>query len=67
MLNSTLTQYDNVSEEVGVNVRFRWTLTPGTDLFLVYNRGWTHIPDENLRLPPAFDQFVVKFVYTWRP
>ena len=64
---STFTQYDNESEELGTNIRFRWTVTPGTDLFLVYNRGWTHIPDESLHLPPAYDQFVVKFVYTWRP
>ena len=64
---STFTQYDNESEELGTNIRFRWTVTPGTDLLLVYNRGWTHVPDESLRLPPAYDQFVVKFVYTWRP
>jgi hypothetical protein len=67
MTLTTFTQYDNESENLGTNIRFRWTLKPGTDLFLVYNQGWNHIPDESLRLPPAYDQFAIKFVYTLRP
>jgi len=64
---TTFTQYDNDSRDLGTNIRFRWTLRPGTDLFVVYNRGWSHVPGESLRLPPAYDQFTVKFVYTFRP
>ena len=37
---STLAQYDNDSRDLGVNLRFRWTVTPGNDLFLVLNQGY---------------------------
>jgi hypothetical protein len=32
-------QYDNVSNMVGLNTRFRWIIRPGSDLFLVYNHN----------------------------
>lgn len=64
---SAFTQYDNESENLGTNIRFRWTLKPGNDLFVVYNRGWNRMPGESLSLAPAFDQIALKFVYTWRP
>jgi hypothetical protein len=32
-------QYDNVSDEFGVNSRLRWTITLGRDLFVVFNYG----------------------------
>ncbi len=60
-------QYDNVSENFGTNNRFRWTLTPGTDLFIVYNRGWYHLPGDFFSIVPVNDQFTIKFQYTWRP
>ena len=37
---NTIVQYDNVSSEVGLNSRIRWTYRPGSDLFLVANQGW---------------------------
>ncbi len=39
---NTLLQYDNVSRQVGVNSRIRWTWRPGDDLFLVFNQGWDY-------------------------
>ena len=39
-------QYDNVSNEFGMNSRMRWAVQPGSDVFLVFNhnadteRGW---------------------------
>ena len=39
-------QYDNVSNEFGMNSRIRWAVQPGSDFFLVFNhnadteRGW---------------------------
>lgn len=31
-------QWDNVSEELGLNARLRWTVAPGRDLYLVFDR-----------------------------
>ncbi len=33
-------QYDDVTEIVGLNARFRWILRPGSDLYLVYTHNW---------------------------
>jgi hypothetical protein len=44
---STVAQYDSLSDNVGVNARLRWTVQPGTDLFLVFNQGWS-ILDQRL-------------------
>lgn len=36
---STLVQHDNLSRMAGVSTRLRWSIKPGNDLFLVYNRS----------------------------
>ncbi|MFN0178575.1 MAG: DUF5916 domain-containing protein [Gemmatimonadales bacterium] len=36
---STLVQYDNESRSIGSNTRLRWTITPATELFVVYNHN----------------------------
>lgn len=56
-------QYDDVSELVGFYNRFRWTLTPGSDLFLVYTRNWI---DTGSRLEPIESRAAVKINYTHR-
>ena len=56
-------QYDDVSDLVGFYNRFRWTLTPGSDLFLVYTRNWI---DTGTRLVPIESQAAVKLNYTHR-
>jgi hypothetical protein len=33
-------QYDSVSRVLGWQARFRWILTPGNDLYLVYQHNW---------------------------
>ncbi|MGE0703491.1 MAG: DUF5916 domain-containing protein [Vicinamibacterales bacterium] len=33
-------QYDSVSEVLGWQARFRWIITPGSDLYLVYTHNW---------------------------
>lgn len=35
-----LAQYDNLSAELGVNARVRWTVRPGNDVYLVANQGY---------------------------
>lgn len=37
---NNLIQYDNKSQLIGWNSRFRWTLRPGNDLFIVFNNGY---------------------------
>jgi hypothetical protein len=33
-------QYDNESRRAAVNTRVRWTRSPGSDLYIVYNSAW---------------------------
>jgi hypothetical protein len=58
-------QYDSVSDVVGWQMRFRWTVTPGNDLFVIYTHNWLD--------DPIIDRFftqdrraAAKFVYTYR-
>jgi hypothetical protein len=39
---NTLLQYDNVSRQLGVDSRLRWTWRPGNDLFLVFSQLWDY-------------------------
>ena len=43
---NTIAQFDNVSEDLGLNSRLRWTLAPGRDLFLVLNHGINTLADD---------------------
>ena len=65
---SSFIQYDTGSENVGTNTRLRWTIRPGNDLFLVWNRGWQRIvTDPNVSLVPESDLIAVKLRWTFRP
>jgi hypothetical protein len=65
---TSLIQYDNISREIGTNTRFRWTITPGNDLFVVWNHGWKHPVGsrDNWTLKPMDDEFVIKVRWTFR-
>lgn len=58
---SSFIQYDNESDEIGTNSRFRWTFNPRGDFYLVYNH--------NLQAPAGSrwiytsNQFIVKLTY----
>ncbi len=70
LLLSAYAQYDSTSSNLGLNTRLRWTIIPGTDLYVVWNYGWEHPIDEEERwgtLRPVGDQAIVKLRYTWRP
>jgi hypothetical protein len=44
-LNSTVFgQWDNQSRRVTVNARVRWTTSPGSDLYVVWNSAWVDLP-----------------------
>ena len=46
-------QYDDISRQLGWSARLRWQITPGNEIYLVYNRNWERRwdPDQPL-LPP---------------
>ncbi len=67
LILSSFTQYDTDSRQIGVNNRLRWTIRPEADLFVVWNRGWTHaIGDDEARFAPLADQFLVKLRWIFR-
>jgi hypothetical protein len=61
-------QYDSVSQNVGNNLRLRWTLKPGNDLFVVWNRDWKRLylsPSDRGLLPDS-ELVAVKLRWTFR-
>jgi hypothetical protein len=61
---SNLVQYDSDSRELGFQSRLRWRIRPGSDLFVVFNRGWVHEADGVYR--PYFDRGSAKIQHTFR-
>jgi Domain of unknown function (DUF5916)/Carbohydrate family 9 binding domain-like len=61
---SNLVQYDSDSRELGFQSRLRWRVRPGSDLFVVFNRGWAHGEDGVYR--PYFDRGSAKVQHTFR-
>lgn len=59
-------QFDDISEVLGTNTRFRWILTPGTDLFFVYNHNWKENPALDKRFFTIQQGGAMKVVYTYR-
>ena len=58
-------QYDSVSESIGWQIRFRWTVQPGNDLYIVYTHNWSEDPLEE-RFFTQDRRGAAKFVYTYR-
>ncbi len=61
-------QYDTESHNVGANPRLRWTIRPGNDLFVVWNRGWQKLAlrPHDLNLVPQSDLVAIKLRWTFR-
>lgn len=65
---TTFLQYDSVSQSIGNNLRLRWTLSPGNDLFVVWNRGWRRLylsPSDRV-LSSDTELLAVKLRWTFR-
>jgi hypothetical protein len=60
---TTILQFDNVSELLGLYNRFRWILRPGADLFLVHTWNWVQLDN---RFSPLETQGSLKLNYTYR-
>lgn len=59
-------QFDDVSEIMGSNTRFRWIITPGTDIYCVYNHNWLNDPAVNRRLFTIQQGAALKVIYNYR-
>ena len=68
LILSSYLQYDSESRDLGANTRFRWTIKPGNDFFVVWNRGWRRplASEDWYSLHPVNDQLVVKLRWTFR-
>ena len=57
-------QYDNQSEEAGLNSRLRWNPRAGQDFFLVFNKGYERDPSGSFR--STVSELTAKLGYTFR-
>jgi hypothetical protein len=67
-LNATIFgQWDNQSSRASVNSRVRWTITPGSDLYVVWNSNWpTGLGRPIPWTTPSRGGLVAKYVYFFR-
>ena len=68
----TYLQYDSESENIGVNIRFKWRISPGNTVFLVYNKAWERGIDllsgySMQRFLSLRDRGIIKIQLSWRP
>jgi hypothetical protein len=61
----TLMQYDNVSEQLGVNTRLHWIPTAGQEGFVVLNHNLQDVDKDNA-FESSLSELNVKFKYTFR-
>jgi hypothetical protein len=68
LILSSYIQYDSESRDLGANTRFRWTIKPGNDFFLVWNHGWRRplTGEDWYSLHPVNDQLIAKLRWTFR-
>jgi hypothetical protein len=60
-----LLQYDNVSENLGLNSRLHWIPQAGREGFIVLNRNLSDVDRDDSFAPVSAD-VALKFSYTWR-
>ena len=58
-------QYDSQSAVLGWQSRFRWILTPGNDLYVVYTHNWLDDPQLS-RFSTLNRRLASKVLYTYR-
>ena len=60
-------QYDDQSDRAAVNARLRWTSSPGSDLYVVWNSAWPTGLDRGIQWDrPLRGGLVVKYVRFFR-
>jgi hypothetical protein len=63
---SNLIQFDNRSENLGLQSRVRWTLQPGNDVFFVFGQGWVQDFERGYNFRRHDSKFATKLQYTFR-
>ena len=58
-------QYDSQSRVLGWQSRFRWIMTPGGDLYVVYTHNWQDDPLVN-HFSTLDNRLASKVLYTYR-
>ena len=60
-------QYDDISRLLGWNARLRWQISPGNEVYLVYNKNWERRWDPTSRFHPLEGRGVFKISLSLRP
>jgi hypothetical protein len=61
-----LVQFDMDSRNLGWQGRLQWILSPGNDLFLVFNQGWIQDEQNDFRFRMTDRKLSFKIQYTFR-
>jgi hypothetical protein len=60
-------QYDDISRQLGWSARLRWRISPGNDIYLVYNKNWERRWEPTSRFLPLEERGVLKISLSIRP
>ncbi len=60
-------QFDDISNQLGWSARLRWQISPGNELYFVYNRNWERRWDPLSRFAPLEERGVFKISLSVRP
>jgi hypothetical protein len=60
-------QFDDISNQLGWSARLRWQVSPGNDIYLVYNKNWEKRWDPTSRFYPLEQRGVLKISLSIRP
>ena len=63
---SNLIQFDNRSENLGLQSRLRWTIEPGNDVFFIFGQGWVQDLERGYDFRRQDSRLAMKFQYTFR-
>ena len=63
---SSLIQFDNRSENLGLQSRVRWTIEPGNDVFFIFGQGWVQDLERGYDFRRQDSRLAMKFQYTIR-
>jgi hypothetical protein len=60
-------QFDDISNKLGWSARLRWRISPGNEIYLVYNKNWERLWDPASRFAPLGERGVLKISLSIRP